>query len=56
MCGHARWGCQGYTWCNRLDLWTTGVMVLGKTKDAARRFMMAMERGAIRKTYRVCSG
>ena len=38
---------------HRLDMWTTGVFVLGRSKEAARRYMMAMEAGEVRKHYKV---
>lgn len=39
--------------CHRLDQWTTGVLVLSRTKDANRTFKRALEdRTAVSKTYK----
>lgn len=38
--------------CNRLDVQTSGLVVLAETKDAARRFQQQLLDGKVRKRYR----
>lgn len=38
-------------YCNRLDELTSGVMLLGKSQDAARQISTAFEAGSVRKCY-----
>ena len=38
--------------CNRLDVQTSGLVVLAETKDAARRFQQLLLDGKVQKRYR----